>query len=96
MASDKKDVKEDLRVLYHGEALCAKSEKCRNRAYFLSCGLASCGVHSKSDPHRQELPENPNKEKIEQLRLTSMAEAALVVSFRLAAIGVVLRFAGWV
>ena len=76
MASDRKQLEENLSVLYHGESMCAKSEKCKNRAYYLSGGVGSCGVHSKSDGARKELPENPDKEKNEDLKLKAMSEEA--------------------
>lgn len=57
---------------FYGETICSATlksgEPCKNKAYFLSNGKFLCGMHSKKDSERKELPKDPNKgEKKEQI-----------------------------
>jgi hypothetical protein len=51
-------------IVYYGTIKCSgvtgSQKLCRNKAYWLSNSLYLCGVHSKADQERTELPKNPN------------------------------------
>jgi hypothetical protein len=72
--------KKDYSGIYYGETKCERSHKCKNWAYWLSHGQAVCGVHSKGDSKRKELPENPKKEEMEQERLETLTLSAMTTS----------------
>jgi hypothetical protein len=48
--------------IYHGQTKCMQLN-CNNRAYFKSQGFYMCGVHSKRDTKRKELPKMSQKQK---------------------------------
>lgn len=71
------DLDKEPSQFYYGESTCQKTEKCTNRAYYFCYNMAVCGVHSKGNEYRQQLPENPRKRMIEKENLEAMKEAAL-------------------
>jgi hypothetical protein len=56
--------------VYYGERICekhtAKGIACGNKAYYVSDKQYVCGVHSRSDKQRQELPTNPNAKQVKK------------------------------
>lgn len=76
MASDSTSSKKSVEVHYYGESVCERVVGCRKKAYYLSKGKAACGIHSKSDGGRKQLPENPNKAKNDAARLDEQYQLA--------------------
>lgn len=62
-------------LVYHGETLC-ESGSCKNKAYWKTSIGNLCGVHSKRDSNRIELPTNPNKMANEDQRMRDLCTLA--------------------
>lgn len=65
-------------MTFYGATSCSASLKngnpCRNKAYFLSQQKYLCGVHSKSDSQRTQLPKDPHASTSKEARFRDMME----------------------
>lgn len=73
----------DIMASFYGETICTEikrnGERCNNKAYYVDNIFLRCGVHSNKST-RQELPKNPNKNKIKEDKIDSERNRAIEVA----------------
>lgn len=70
--------------VYYGETVCqiitSKGVQCTNKAYFMSDGILTCGVHCKKANVVNKLPKNPNKLENHKKELTERKSEIILVA----------------